>query len=144
MTPQAGSIVRMVFLCLFLGGCAGGGYEKAMYPEQAQGGADPTVESRIHWQFAGNPVMIAIAKCESGMRQWETNGSPLRGRQHRPDTGVFQINKAAHAGRARKLGLDLDTFEGNVAYASMLYETEGTTPWVSSRPCWRRQLAQRY
>ena len=48
----------------------------------------------------------------------------------------MQINEHYHSATAAKLGLDIYTIQGNVAYAQYLYQKEGTQPWSSSKPCW--------
>jgi hypothetical protein len=53
----------------------------------------------------------------------------------------MQINKRYHQAAAAELGLNLDDIYHNMAYARHLYETEGTTPWNASAPCWRQTLA---
>lgn len=107
-------------------------------------GADPQVRQAVVSNFSDVPIMIKVASCESGLRQYDSRGSVLRGVKHPPDSGVFQINKSAHRATAQRLGLDLDTTQGNVAFARYLYEKEGTAPWNSSRGCWGgRRLAHR-
>jgi hypothetical protein len=86
--------------------------------------------------FEDAPIMIDVAYCESRFRQFNENGTPLRGRVNAADVGVMQINEKYHAATAVKLGHDLETLEGNLAYARYLYETQGTKPWVHSSPCW--------
>jgi hypothetical protein len=34
------------------------------------------------------------------------------------------------------MGLDIETLDGNLAYARHLYRTQGTAPWVYSEHCW--------
>ncbi len=80
--------------------------------------------------------MIKVAYCESRFRQFDKDGSLFRGIVNSSDVGVMQINTYYHEKTAKKLGLDLSTIEGNLAYAKNLYEREGTTPWMSSSPCW--------
>jgi len=48
----------------------------------------------------------------------------------------MQINEYYHTDKAKKLGLNLRTVEGNLAYAKYLYDKEGTQPWISSSKCW--------
>ncbi len=48
----------------------------------------------------------------------------------------MQINTYYHRDAAEKLGMDLYSLHGNLAYAQYLYEKEGTVPWNSSKPCW--------
>jgi hypothetical protein len=46
--------------------------------------------------FEDIPVMIQIARCESGFRHTLKDGSVLRGAVDPADTGVMQINKRFH------------------------------------------------
>lgn len=91
-------------------------------------------ELKIH--FADAPIMVEIARCESQFRHYMADGSTLRGRVDNADTGVFQINKRFHEKRAVSLGLDINTLAGNIAYARLLYEEQGTRPWNASAHCW--------
>lgn len=50
--------------------------------------------------------------------------------------GVFQFYGSVHRGGAMALGFDIDTLEGNLAYAKHLFTVSGTTPWNSSKTCW--------
>lgn len=84
------------------------------------------------------PIMQKIAKCESGGKQFNEDGSLVRGHKVFNDVGKFQINEFYHEKEARKMGLDLRTEEGNTAYAMYLYETRGTGDWESSRACWSK------
>ena len=86
------------------------------------------VEATVREYFADNPVMISIAQCESGFRQYNSDGTPLRGSNLY--IGVFQIDEKIHAVWATQLGMDIYTLEGNLAYAKHLYERAGTRPWV--------------
>lgn len=90
----------------------------------------PTVaesEAFVRKEFAQNPEMIEVAKCESGFRQFNNNGTPLKGSGLY--IGVFQIDEKIHADYAKNLGMDIYTLEGNVAYAKYLFEKSGTRPW---------------
>lgn len=80
--------------------------------------------------------MIKIAFCESRFRQYDKNGNLFRGIINDRDVGVMQINTDYHGLEAAKIGMDLTTIEGNMAYAKRLYERQGTQPWNSSSPCW--------
>ncbi len=85
--------------------------------------------------------MIQVARCESTFRHTLEDGSVLRGKVDSRDTGVMQINSHYHGKAAAALGLDLENFEDNMAYARNLYEKQGTQPWSASAPCWNRALA---
>lgn len=92
--------------------------------------------------FSDIPVMIDIASCESHFTQYDKDGSVYRGTVNHSDIGIMQVNEYYHADTAAKLGLDLYTMQGNVAYARYLFEKEGTQPWVSSKPCWGPKAAK--
>lgn len=80
--------------------------------------------------------MRKIAYCESRNRQFDKNGSVIRGVVNSKDVGIFQINERYHLSDSLKMGINIHTVEGNLEYAKYLYEKQGTRPWNSSRPCW--------
>ena len=99
---------------------------------------DPAaVEKRVREFFGDIPVMVEIARCESKFRQYADSGNVLRGGLGNAMLGVFQFNGPIHVGEALRLGFDVETLEGNIAYARHLYNLEGTDPWRSSYACWR-------
>ena len=98
-----------------------------------------SVEGYVREYFADIPVMIAVAQCESRFRQYDKDGSVLRGEVIHEDVGVMQVNETYHKAVADKLGLNLHTMQGNVAYARYLYEKEGTAPWSASKKCWNKK-----
>lgn len=100
-----------------------------------------SVKEYVQAYFADEPVMIDIARCESQYTQYDKDGSVHRGVVNNKDVGVMQINEFYHKDVAEKLGLDIYTIQGNVAYAKYLYEKEGTSPWSSSKPCWGKSDA---
>jgi len=79
---------------------------------------------------------MKIAYCESTHRQFDEDGSVLRGKANPQDVGVFQINEYYHLADSKKLGYDIHTQEGNIAYAMQLYKKQGSRPWNWSKPCW--------
>lgn len=91
----------------------------------------------LNQTFKDDLIMIEIAKCESGLRQWSRDGSTLRGGVNPKDLGIFQINEDYHLQSSQKLGHDIYSAEGNIAYAKLLYEEQGTTPWSASKECWK-------
>lgn len=97
--------------------------------------AETEAKVREYWQDA--PIMAKVAYCESTFRQYDGEGKPLRGHVNAADVGVMQINETVHAASAARLGLDLETLDGNLAYARHLYRTQGTAPWVYSSHCWQ-------
>lgn len=96
----------------------------------------PSVEQTVRAYFADIPVLIEIARCESGFRQFGGDGAILRGGQEGGMIGVFQFYEAVHGNMSRSLGYDLHTLEGNLAYAKHLYDALGTAPWNSAKSCW--------
>ena len=98
--------------------------------------AAQTPQQYVESYFADAPIMEDIARCESHFKQYDVDGSVYRGEINTLDVGIMQINEHYHAATAKKLGLDLYTIQGNVAYARYLYEKQGTAPWSSSEVCW--------
>ncbi len=98
-------------------------------------------EKIVRSYFRDVPVMIEIARCESGFRHQLADGSVLRGRVDSADTGVMQINRRYHEASAYAMNLDLNDIYHNMAYARFLYETQGTQPWSASAFCWNKSLA---
>jgi len=94
-----------------------------------------SVEKRVREYFKDVPVMIEIARCESGFRQYTDAGNVLYGGRGGM-VGVFQFYEVIHQTAANRLGYDITTLEGNLKYARELYNTEGTSPWQSSFDCW--------
>lgn len=97
-----------------------------------------TFEQYVREYFNDDPILAEIAKCESTFRQYSSSGEVIKGRVNKSDVGVMQINKYYHLKQAEKLGYDLHTIEGNMAYAKVLYDREGTKPWNSSSKCWKK------
>jgi hypothetical protein len=92
--------------------------------------------------FADIPLMARIGACESHNRQYDSSGNVLRGEKNVYDRGVMQINLLYHADEAVKMGLDLNSIDGNVAFARHLYEKFGAQPWISSSACWSKFASQ--
>ena len=101
-------------------------------------GIPPTIEARVREYFKDTPLLIEIAYCESRFRQYGKNGEALRGEIVPEDIGVMQINEYFHGDTAKKLGIDIHSLEGNLAYAKWLYEREGSQPWQPSAKCWSK------
>ena len=100
------------------------------------------VMAYVKAQYASDPILIDIARCESAFRQYDAKtGEVLHGAQDNQDIGVMQINERYQGAKAASLGYDIDTVEGNVAYAKYLYETQGGGPWSASASCWSESYA---
>lgn len=83
--------------------------------------------------FQDAPGMVTVATCESTLRQFKADGTLLVSSTN--DVGVMQINRAAHAATAARLGIDIDTTEGNLEYARLLYGWNGYGDWYMSAHC---------
>ena len=94
------------------------------------------VELRVKNYFKNSPILIKIAECESRFRHYGKDGLVLRGTINSDDLGVMQINKRFHLQDSKKLGHDITTLEGNLAYAKEIYLKSGTKPWTHSSTCW--------
>lgn len=81
---------------------------------------------------------VAIAECESGLRQYNSHGDVIVSRTS--DVGVLQINQV-HWDNAERLGYDIYTVDGNIAYAKYLKERNGTRDWYMSEHCWSPKVA---
>ena len=101
------------------------------------------LEAYVREQDKDLPILVDIARCESTYRQFDQTGNILRGKVNQGDVGVMQINEKYHADDAAKLGYNIYTAEGNVAFGRYLYNKYGSDPWSSSAPCWSQgnQLA---
>lgn len=80
---------------------------------------------------AAPAVMIAIAQAESGGQQFNSKGNLLCDGITGTHCGIFQIGEI-HRKEAEKLGYDIDTERGNIAFALWLYKKNGTRDWYSS------------
>ncbi|MDE1974896.1 MAG: hypothetical protein KGI49_00045 [Patescibacteria group bacterium] len=94
------------------------------------------VEAYVRGAYADEPILIDVAFCESTFRQFDKDGAVVRGKVNHGDVGVMQINEYYHADEAKRLGDDLYTLQGNVAFGKYLYQKYGTDPWSSSEKCW--------
>jgi hypothetical protein len=94
------------------------------------------MEAYLRKAYKNEPILVDIARCESQFQQFDKNSNVIRGRVNKYDIGVMQINEKYHAESAVKLGINIYTVEGNVAFAKHLYEESGTQPWSASKSCW--------
>jgi hypothetical protein len=80
-------------------------------------------------------VLLDIAKCESGSKQFNDDGTVVRGIVNPLDVGIWQINEYYWLEPSRRLGFDIYTAEGNAAMALWLYNHFDVSPWSWSAPC---------
>lgn len=98
------------------------------------------MEAYLKNEYSDTPILVDIARCESTFKQYHEDGKVVRGKVDKDDIGVMQINERYHGTTAEKLGIDIYTVEGNIAYAKYLYEKSGTQPWSASKPCWSKPV----
>jgi hypothetical protein len=100
-----------------------------------------STEATVRSYFEDIPVMIEVARCESGFTHIDpATGAVKHGHLNFSDIGVMQINEMYHSAEARRMGFDIYDLEDNLAYARYLYEREGTRPWNASKSCWQNDL----
>ena len=99
-----------------------------------------TLEAYVRAYYKNTPELAEIAGCESNFRQYDAKGAILKGTVDKDDIGIMQINKYYNGDNAEKLGYDIYTIEGNLAYAKVLYKKYGDDPWSSSEKCWKPEL----
>ncbi len=105
-------------------------------PEVHAALSSDVVSRAIRVYFAEAPIMAEVARCESGLRQYDAFGETLRGGYDGKMIGLFQINETFHRDEAKARGYNIDTLVGNIGYARDLYRSEGTAPWEPSAHCW--------
>ncbi len=111
--------------------------------ETTESEVELTTEEYVRAYFSDIPVMQDIAWCESRFRHYDSTGKPLRNMQGSSAIGVMQIMSSLHQEPAQRLGHDITTLEGNMAYARHLYERNGTRDWNASRHCWEQKRLAR-
>lgn len=80
-------------------------------------------------------VLVQIAQCESGLRQFDDAGEVIANTKTH-DYGIFQVH-SSHLKEAKSMGLDVvNSAQDNITYALYLYKTQGTSPWLASKYCW--------
>jgi hypothetical protein len=82
--------------------------------------------------------MEKVAKCE-GVRNGLLDPEAFNPTNGSGDKGIFQISTLYHYDTYTSLGFtDMYDVEQNVAYARLLYDSQGLQPWSASRLCWSR------
>jgi hypothetical protein len=95
--------------------------------------------------LAAEIALPLIAECESGGKHFEDDGvTPLKNKEGSSAIGKYQILASAHEERAKSMGFDIKTPEGNEGYARVLYNESGTKHWEvdpRGKACWGPKLA---
>jgi hypothetical protein len=75
-------------------------------------------------------ILDGIGKIESDNQHIDPKtGAPIRNKEGSSAIGELQIMESLHDERAKALGYDIRTREGNRGYGKHLLRTLGTTPW---------------
>lgn len=90
----------------------------------------PTPKELVYETFGdAAPAMWEVFKCESGHRQFDAHGNPLRSPTN--DIGFSQINVKTWDKRAGELGLDYrNSLEDNLKMAKYVYDVQGPRAWT--------------
>lgn len=83
------------------------------------------------------PILKKIAKCE-GVTQFDKKGNVVKGRVNKSDIGLLQINEKIWGAKAKELGYNIYTEEGNIAMGKWLLANYGSAKWYLSSACWNR------
>ncbi|MDE2233646.1 MAG: transglycosylase SLT domain-containing protein [Patescibacteria group bacterium] len=110
--------------------------EQATTTEQVRLTDQQDIENYVKRAYADHPILVEIAWCESRFKQFNDDGTVVRGKVNNQDVGVMQINEHFNGDEAKKLGYDIYDVKGNVAFGEYLYGRYGTDPWNSSEKCW--------
>ena len=107
--------------------------------------SNPTAENaKVKAQIETLPrIFQALAYCESRTRHYNTKtGFVLSGREHPPDTGIFQLNLADVAIKKFLKAHTCNAFDpdDNIRCAGLLYFQDGLSPWKRSRLCVLRKM----
>ena len=95
------------------------------------------VTQQIRTVFADAPLMVRVAKCESGLVHLK-NGEMIRNRDGSSARGVFQVLMRVHQPQMQKMGLNPERTDHYLAYVRYLYDQYGLAPWQASRHCWNK------
>ena len=82
------------------------------------------------------PILHRIAVCESGNKQFNSDGSVVRGKKDKNDVGRFQISLTHYGYEAMRQNLNLLKEEENEKMALWIYANKGTDEWSPSKACW--------
>lgn len=99
------------------------------------------IKTYVREYYKDTPILAEVSRCESTFTQFTKNGKVMRGIENPADVGIMQINEYYHAEPAKKLGYNIYSVEGNLAYGKYLYDKKGTAPWSASSPCWGKKVS---
>jgi hypothetical protein len=118
------------------------GRRQSQRPAQQQRSMRSHTEAFLRSYFHDIPVMVEIARCESGFRNVQSGLQQPYGRER--SFGFFQIHEPDWHQQAVSLGLteyQTDAMH-NVLMARHIYNTQGLSAWRASKHCWGRYLSR--
>lgn len=113
--------------------------QEVVIEQKAELTKEQVIINKITEVFGENaPIMIKVARCESGIRQFDDKGQIIKN-PVTPDYGLFQINLPSHEKKLEELKLDYRELDDNIAYAKYLFDKNGLRDWQMSAKCWRTE-----
>src|SRR3990167_94363 len=92
----------------------------------------------INTTFWDAPIMVRVAQCE-GVVNGKLDPNAFNPTNGSDDEGGFQISKKWNGKWYRSLGFtDMTDVRQNIAFARIMYDTNGLQPWEASKPCWNK------
>lgn len=86
------------------------------------------IRERIRSEFADYPAFVGTVSCESHFRQYDRTGAVLT--SSTTDVGIAQINVKTWGQKAKELGYDIYSEDGNLLMARHVLTVQGITAWV--------------
>ena len=83
-------------------------------------------------------MLMKICRAESGGKQFKADGHVLRGKITPSDIGFCQINETYWNDKARDMGIDIYTEQGNKDMAIYIFNNYGEQPWSASKDTWSK------
>ncbi len=83
------------------------------------------------WGKSDGEKMMRILECESGMKQWDKNGSVLTSPTN--DVGIGQINLKTWKDESIKRGYDIGQPVDNLRFSYLIWLKSGFKAWTCAR-----------
>jgi len=110
-----------------------------MLPKQETINIEPEITEIVVKPIEIPLILQRIAIAESGGKQFNSDGTVIMGIINPHDIGKYQINELYWGKKAKELGYDIYTLEGNTSMALWIYQNYGTAPWNWSKSKWSNQ-----
>ena len=88
-----------------------------------------TIEEKVEERFGHIPYLVETLRCESNLKQFNSDGTPLRSPTN--DIGIGQINEYTWDKRAEQLGLDYKhSVDDNLDMIDVVLKEQGIEAFV--------------